>query len=169
VKFRAVILLNRINPYVAVDGSRAKRLKAGWKRPMPVLVQVNGKPNPPWRINMMPAGDGSFYLYLHNTVREASGTAVGDRVEISVRFNENYRPGPVHKMPEAFAKELSANPKASVAWKRLSPSRKKEILRYLAMLKSDDAKRRNIQRATRVLSGLPERFLARDWNVEPGE
>jgi len=41
------------------------------------------------------------------------------------------------------------------------------------MLRSDEAKRRNIEKAIRVLSGATERFLGRDWNgrsieAEPG-
>jgi uncharacterized protein YdeI (YjbR/CyaY-like superfamily) len=50
------------------------------------------------------------------------------------------------------------------AWNALSPSRKKEILRYFANLKSRDARERNIRRAVAVLSGSPERFMGRSWN-----
>ncbi|WP_322418800.1 YdeI/OmpD-associated family protein [Mesorhizobium huakuii] len=167
VRFRAAIEIRGVNPYVLVRAEIAKLLKPDWRRPMPVRVQINGKPNPPWGINMMPVGYGSFYLYLHNAVRSASATAVGDCVEISVAFDECYRRGPTHKMPRAFAKQLRATPTAYAAWKELPPSRKKEILRHLAMLKSEDAKARNIERAVRVLSGAPERFLARSWNVVP--
>ncbi|MBA4750969.1 MAG: hypothetical protein H2055_01895, partial [Sphingopyxis sp.] len=46
----------------------------------------------------------------------------------------------------------------------LAPSLRKEILRYLANLKSDAARQRNIDRAIGVLSGAKARFLARDWN-----
>ena len=74
MKFRAKIELRGINPYVLVSAARAARIRAGWKKPMPVLVQVNGRPEPAWPINMMPAGDGGFYLYLDGTVRKASGT-----------------------------------------------------------------------------------------------
>jgi Domain of unknown function (DUF1905) len=47
---------------------------------MPVRIQVNGKPDTFWRINLMPAGDGDYLLYLHGHVRKASGTSVGDVV-----------------------------------------------------------------------------------------
>jgi hypothetical protein len=167
MKFHAIIQIDKINPFVLVAAGRAKRLKSGWKKPMPVLVQVNGEPNPSWRINMMPVGDGSFYLYLHGAVRKASATKVGDRVEISVTFDESYRGGPVHRMPSEFVQRLSSEPKAQAAWDKLPPSRKKEILRYLAALKSDEARARNVARAIRVLSGSRERFLARDWNASP--
>lgn len=173
MKFRSVIRLNAINPYVLVTAGRARRLRPGWKKPMPVLVQVNGEPNPPWRVNMMPVGEGGFYLYLNGVVRKASATAVGDRVEISLSFDEGYRGGPMHETPPEFAHGLAREPRARAAWGDLPPSRKKEILRYFAMLRSDEAKRRNIEKAIRVLSGAEERFLGRDWNgrsieAEPG-
>ncbi len=79
MNFKAKIRIFNGNPYVHMNAERASALKHGWKKPMPVLVQINGKPNPPWLINMMPIGDGSFYLYLHGEVRKASDTKVGIR------------------------------------------------------------------------------------------
>lgn len=162
--FRSKIEIRGINPYVLVSAARAGRIKAGWKKPMPVLVQVNGQPDPAWRINMMPAGDGSFYLYLDGVVRRASGTDVGDMVDVSVVFDEAYTGGPQHEMLPEFAARLDADPSAKARWDGLSPSLQKEILRYLANLKSDAARQRNVERALAVLGGAKERFLARDWN-----
>jgi hypothetical protein len=165
MKFTAIIDIEGVNPYVLVDSARARRLKAGWKRPMPVLVQINGQPDPPWRINMMPRGDGSFFLYLHGSVRTASSTQVGDRVAVNVTFDPAYRGGPVHEMPERLARGLARSKRASEAWGKLTPSLQKEVLRYLAALKSESARSRNVIRALRVLSGKKERFLGRDWNA----
>lgn len=163
VRFRAKMLITGVNPYVVVSAARAKALKPGWKRPMPVLVTVNGVPEPPWRINLMPMGDGRFYLYLAGAVRKASRTKVGDTVTIDVRFDPEYRNGPMHPMPVWFREPLEANAKAKRAWAELTPSRQKEILRYLSWLKSDDARERNVSKAIRVLSGARERYLARSW------
>ena len=96
--FKAKIEIRGINRYVLVSPARAERIKAGWKKPMPVLVQVDGQPDPAWRVNMMPAGDGSFYLYLDGVVRKASGTDVGDMVAVSVVFDAAYKGGPQHEM-----------------------------------------------------------------------
>ena len=57
-----------------------------------------------------------------------------------------------------------ADAAARAHWDALPPSRRKELLRYLASLKSQDARLRNIERALRVLGGAKERFMARDWN-----
>ena len=164
MKFTAKIKLRGINPYVMVSAARAGRIKADWKRPMPVLVQVNGKPDPAWQVNMMPAGDGSFYLYLDGGVRKASGTDVGDTVDVLVVFDHAYKGGPQHDMLPEFASRLNDDSVAKVRWDSLSPSLRKEILRYLANLKSDAARQRNVECAVRVLGGAKERFLAREWN-----
>jgi hypothetical protein len=164
MKFRATIALNGINPYVRVGADRARRLRPGWRRPMPVLVQIDGQPDPPWRINMMPIGDGGFYLYLHAAVRNASKAGVGDRVTVALAFDAGYRGGPMHAMPADLVQRLAAEPRCGAAWDALPPSRKKEVLRYLAGLKSAAARQRNIERALRVLAGARERFMARDWN-----
>jgi hypothetical protein len=162
-RFRARILLRIGNPYVHISRDRATALARGWRKPMPVLVQINGEPRPPWQINLMPIGNGAFYLYLHGDVRTASATKVGDMVDVNVRFDTAYRGGPMHPMPDWFRRPLHANARAKRAWLALTPSRQKEILRYMSWLKSDDARRRNVTRAIGVLSGEPARFMARSW------
>ena len=161
--FSSKILIYNGNPYVHMSSARARKLQAGWRKPMPVLVQINKKPDIPWRINMMPIGDGSFYLYLHGDVRKASKTKVGDRVTVDVSFDSKYRSGPMHPMPTWFGKALDKNKMAKKNWDALIPSRQKEILRYFSWLKSQDAIDRNLKRAMGVLSGKPGRFMARLW------
>jgi hypothetical protein len=46
----------------------------------------------------------------------------------------------------------------------LIPSRRKEILRYLSWLKSEEARERNVAKVIRVLSGSKERYMARSWS-----
>ena len=168
VRFRGKIEINGINPYILVDAKRARKLKPGWRKPLPVRIQINGQPETPWRINMMPIGDGSFYLYLHEQVRKASGTGVGDVVEVEARFDEEYRGGPDHPMPAWFGDALDRDEGARRGWEALSPSRKKEILRYFDRLKSAEAKARNLETALQVLAGANIRFMARDWNTKRG-
>ena len=163
LRFRSVIEIRGINPFVHVDAKRAMRLKKNWRKALPVLVRVNGRPEEPWRINMMPVGDGSFYLYLHEDVRKASRTKVGDHVTVELSFDHTYRSGPTHPLPRWFSRALNAKRKAKEAWDELSPSRKKEVLRYLSGLKSRDVKERNLKRVMGALSGNEVRFMARTW------
>lgn len=142
---------------------RAQQLHENWHKPMPVTVQINGQPTIPWKINMMPIGDGSFYLYLHGDVRKASGTKVGDRVDVTVFFDNQYKSGPMHAIPDWFQVALDTNPRAMQSWNELIPSRQKEILRYFSWLKSDETKERNLKKALYVLNGNEGRFMARSW------
>lgn len=165
LRFTATIKVRGINPYVDVSGRRAGQLQKDWRRAMPILVRINGEPaRKPWRINMMPTGDGGFYLYLHNSVRQASGTGIGDRVTVELAFDHAYRSGPSHPMPRWFSAALRGNPLAKLHWSKLTPSRRKEILRYFARLKSEEARQRNLARAMLALSGAPTRFMARSWS-----
>jgi hypothetical protein len=136
---------------------------------MPVRIQVNGKPDIPWRINLMPVGDGGFFLYLHGQVRKESGTSVGDVVRLTIELDDDYKGGPGDPMPPWFGDELQRNPAAQHGWDSLPPSRQKEILRYLGRLKSPQAQQRNVQRALHVLAGGKARFMARPWNMANSE
>src|SRR5258708_17828326 len=164
--FTAVIKIRGVNPFILVSASRANAIKPGWRKPLPVLVRVNGKPANAWRINMMPVGNGSFYLYLHGDIRKASITGVGDRVRVEIAFDASYRNGPQHPMPSWFKRALAGNPQAMKSWTALIASRKKEILRYFSGLNSPDARARNLAKALHVLSGETGRFMARAWKNE---
>lgn len=165
LRFRSVIGINKINPYVLVSARRVAKIRKGWRKPLPVRIRVNGQPKNPWRINLMPVGDGSFYLYLHGHVRRASGTKVGDVVTVELEFDHEYKSGPAHPMPKWFREALARNRRAKQNWNELIPSRQKEILRYFSHLKSPEAQARNLQRAMHVLSGSKERFMGRSWNT----
>src|ERR1700674_3953966 len=121
--FRTVIKIRGVNPFILVSAFRANAIKRGWRKPLPVLVRINGKPAHAWRINMMPMGNGSFYLYLHGDIRKASSTAVGDRVRVEIDFDASYRNGPQHPMPKWFKRALDGNPPAMKSWLALIPSR----------------------------------------------
>lgn len=162
--FLAPIKIFNGNPFVYVSAARARAIKPDWRKPLPVLVRINGSPTEkPWRINLMPIGGGDFYLYLHGDVRRASHTKVGDKVRVEIQFDSAYRNGPMHPMPSWFRIPLSRNARATQAWNELIPSRKKEVLRYFSWLKSPEARARNVARALDVLSGKKGRFLARSW------
>ncbi len=163
LRFTGKIKIIGVNPYLLVSATRAKQIKAGWRKPMPVLMRINGTPKTPWKINMMPTGKGSFYLYLHGEVRKASKTKVGDTIEAEVWFDSSYRNGPQHPIPAQLKKAFKEQPIVKKNWDVLTPSRQKEVLRYLSHLKSPEALERNIAKVITVLSGPEERFMGRTW------
>jgi hypothetical protein len=162
--FSAEVQIVGVNPYVLVNDEQVQALKPGWRRPMPVLVKLNGAPDTPWRTNMMPVGGGEFYLYLHGGMRKAAHVKVDDEVSVTLRFDDTYRNGPLHDSPDWFQEALEVSPLAMENWNTLTPSRQKEVLRYFAALKSDLAKKRNLIQALRVLEGENDRFMGRDWS-----
>src|SRR5947207_14455855 len=113
--FTVAIKIRCINPFSLVSAVRANAIKAGWRKPLPVVERFNGGPAT-WRVNMMPVGDRSFYLYLHGDIRKASAIAVGDRVRVELDFDATYKNGPQHPMPKWFKKELGANRQAMENW-----------------------------------------------------
>ena len=56
---------------------------------------------------------------------------------------------------------LNKNKKAKQSFQQLSPSRQKEIIRYINFLKTEESVERNIKRAVQFLTGK-ERFVGRD-------
>jgi hypothetical protein len=72
--FKAVVKIRGINPFVTVRVSEAERLKPGWRKALPVFVRIDGRPKDAWRTNLMPAGDGGFYLYLNGLMRVTAAT-----------------------------------------------------------------------------------------------
>src|SRR5882762_6148798 len=96
-------------------------------------------------------------------VRKASGTAVGDRVRVEIECDASYRNGPQHPMPAWFRRGLAGSPQARKNWNALTPSRKKEVLRYFSRLSSPEARTRNLARAMDMLSGESGRFMGRAW------
>ena len=89
---------------------------------------------------LVPIGGGRHRLFLNNAVRGAIGKGAGDSVEIRIRLDRSDR------TPETPAdlREALADGRAAAAWEALAPSRRKELLVWLA-----DAKREKT-RAARI-------------------
>jgi uncharacterized protein YdeI (YjbR/CyaY-like superfamily) len=45
--FTSTIEIRDGNPYVLVEKELAQKIKSDWKKPLPVLIQVNGEPKKP--------------------------------------------------------------------------------------------------------------------------
>jgi hypothetical protein len=75
------------------------------------------------------------------------------RADQAARLKSNWRrPMPVR---------VKVNGTPDTPWRT---SRRKEILRYFAGLKSAAAQDRNVRKALHVLAGGKARFMAREWN-----
>lgn len=137
-----------INPCVVVPERIAAVLRAesGKNQSIPVQASLQGKP---FKANLV-RYRGAWRLYLNGIMRKAAGVAVGDKVSVTLKFDPLPRRLPV---PPAFSKALKAKPRAKAAFDALSPSRRKELVRYLGSLKQEASLRRNIGRTLRYLTG----------------
>ena len=91
-------------------------------------------------------------------MRKVACKDVGDTIEIQIDFDPRPRTTPIHPNLKKAFKE---NPIAKKAFEKLSPSRQKEILRYINFLKSEVSVHKNVQRAiAHLTSNKP--FIGRE-------
>jgi len=141
--FSAKIQIIGINPHVLLPASILKYLfqKAGKnKGAIPVQLKIGGKDF----IQNLVKYSGEWRLYLNTPMRKAAGKDVGDIIDIQIAFDPKPRTIPIHPK---FKKAFKENPNAKKAFEMLSPSRQKEILRYINFLKSEESVDKNIQKA----------------------
>ena len=123
---------------VALDVPRRVSDALGKRGYVPVTGTVD---EAPVTTTLVPVGGGHHRLFLNSAVRAAIGKGPGDRVQVTVRFD------PTDRMPEVPA-DLQSELKGAEAldaWAALTPSRRKELLVYLADAKRDDTRSRRIK------------------------
>lgn len=147
--FHARIQLLGINPWVALPARELNRLfrAAGRdKGPIPVQGFID---HAPFRQTLVKY-QGAWRLYLNTPVRRATGKDVGDRVMVTL----DLAPAPPREpTPPELKRALAERPELKAAFAALTPSRRKEINRNLAKLKSEDARQRNLEHVLRYLAG----------------
>lgn len=147
--FTAKIQIIGINPYVGPpeDVLNAVFEQAGkTKGPIPVRGTLNGRGFKQTLVKYR----GAWRLYLNTPMRQEAGVDVGDEAMLKLEFDPEPRLIPVHPK---FARVLSKNKAAKAAFEQLTPSRQKEILRYLNSLKTEESLTRNIEKVIQHLTG----------------
>jgi hypothetical protein len=148
-EFKAKIEIIGVNPYVLLPQRVLKAIfkAAGKDRgKIPVKIKIDGHAFSQTLIKY----SGHWRLYLNTPMRRAAAKDVGDRAQFAVAYDPIPRTVP---MPEKLQEAINQNHKAKRAFECLSPSRQKEIVRYIANLKSEEAVEKNINRAINFLSG----------------
>ena len=155
-KFNAQIELLGINPFVSVPQIILQHIfiQAGKNKGfIPIKGTVNGKTY----LQTLVKYRGDWRLYINNSMLKHSPKRIGENIEVTIQFDPVSRD---IKMPISFKKALEREPGAKKVFLGLSPSRKKEIVRYLANLKSEETLNKNIKRAINFLKGEAE-FVGR--------
>jgi hypothetical protein len=148
-RFTAKILKIGINPYVGVPEGVLNTLFQQAdknKGPIPVRGTLNGKRFKQTLVKYQ----GAWRLYLNTQMRQDAGIDVGDDATVEIEFDPEPRIVPIHPK---FARALSKNREANVAFETLAPSRQREILRYLNSMKTEESLVRNIEKVIQYLSG----------------
>jgi hypothetical protein len=159
LSFRAKIDIIGINPFVLIPENVLASVfeQAGKsKGAIPVIMTIDGHAFPQNLVKY--AGD--WRLYLNQPMRTAAGKELGATATFTVEFDPSDRSIPMHPL---LKKALNGNKAAKEKFEALPPSRQKEIVRYIASLKTEESVVRNIGRALGFLTGK-ERFVGRDPN-----
>ena len=156
-KFKARIELIGINPFVFVP---AKILKEIFKQSgkdkghIPVRGSVNRKSYKQTLVKY----SGEWRLYINTTMLKDSPKQIGKIIDITIQHDTEDRTIQPHP---AFAKALNENKEAKKIFDSLPPSRQKEIVRYIAALKTPGSITKNIHRAISFLAG-DNQFMGRN-------
>lgn len=147
--FSATISKIGINPYVFLPDDILNALfKQADKStsPIPVRGKIDGKRF----IQTLVKYQGAWRLYINGEMRQAAGVDVGDQVRIQIEFDPAPR---IETMPPKLKDALSKHKGAKAAFERLTPSRQKEMLRYLNTMKTETSLERNIEKIIQHLLG----------------
>lgn len=157
MRFRAEIHIIGINPFVFVPEDilaevfvQADRSKS----PIPIKGTVNGEPYQQTLVKYR----GDWRLYINTNMLKGSPQRIGEKIDVSIAFDSADRAITPH--PELL-RALSENKQARAAFDNLTPSLKKEIIRYISNLKTEISIMDNVQKAIDFLLGKG-RFVGRN-------
>ncbi|MDR0905478.1 MAG: YdeI/OmpD-associated family protein [Oscillospiraceae bacterium] len=154
--FTAVIEIIGVNPFVRVPADILDALfeQCGRnKGAIPIKGTVCGAPYTQTLVKFK----GLWRLYVNTSMLKNSPDRVGEEIELTVAFDPDER---TIAPPPGFVKALEENPGAKAVFDGLAPSRRHEIVRYIASLKTEESVARNIKRAVDFLNG-DGRFVGR--------
>lgn len=155
-RFEAVIHLIGVNPFVFVPELILENLflKSGKRKgSIPISGQINGKDFQQTLVRF----DGEWRLYINTAMLKNSPKRIGETVKLMIDFDPSDRS---IACPEKLKQALDQNPDAKLIFEKLSPSRQKEIVRYIARLKSEQSIQKNLEKAIAFLKGQG-RFVGR--------
>ena len=124
------------------------------KGPIPVRGTINGEPYQQTLVRY----SGEWRLYINLKMLKHSPKRIGEIIQVEIEFDPSDRTIEPHpKLTQA----LADNKEAKDVFEKLSPSKQKEIVRYISNLKTEKSIDKNVTRAINFLLGK-ERFVGRD-------
>ncbi len=156
-KFRAKLEIIVGNPFVFLPANTLKNVFQQAKKnkgAIPVRGKINGNV---YQQTLMKYS-GEWRLYINMKMLKNSPKRIGEIIEVEIEFDPSDR---TIKLHPRFIKALAENKEAQGVFEKLSPSKQKEIVRYISNLKTEKSVNRNVIRAINFLLGK-ERFVGRD-------
>jgi len=141
-KFRAKIEIIGINPFVFVPNKVLRNIfkQAGKdKGQIPIRGSINDAPYKQTLVKY----SGHWRLYINTKMLKDSPKRIGETIRVTIEFDPVSREIMPHP---ALVQALDKNKHAKKAFDILSPSRQKEILRYIANLKTEESIERNVNK-----------------------
>ena len=155
--FKANIDIIGINPFVFIPEKILTSLfeQAGKnKGPIPVHGTIN---NTPYKQTLM-FYKGEWRLYINTTMLKDSPKRIGETIAVAVEYDPSDRAITPHPK---LAAALHENLVAKKVFDGIPPSQQKEIIRYIAALKTEESIEKNVKKAIDFLLGNA-RFIGRD-------
>lgn len=146
-----------VNPYLEIPQEILEsifELAQKDKGPIPVCGTVNLQE---FRQTLVKYA-GEWRFYINTMMLKNSPKRIGEILEVEITFDNENREIAIHPN---LQQALNSNVEALQVFEKLTPSLQKEIVRYIANLKSEESRERNIARAIQFLLGN-ERFIGRD-------
>lgn len=138
-RFKAVIYKVGINPCVDVPDRITAKLIAT-KGYIPVKGEINSFA---FQQTLCPVKNGPHRLYVNAPMMKGANVEVGDTASFQIEQDDH--PKTEITMPEFLKKELKKEKLLDVFLKQ-TPTRQKEVMKYMSFLKSDEARQRNLQK-----------------------
>lgn len=156
-QFKAQLELIGINPYVLVPNEILNDIfkqSGREKGPIPIKGSINNQPY----IQTLVKYSGAWRLYINTTMLPKSPQRIGEIIDVALAFDPEDRSIQPH--PKLIS-ALNENKDAKRIFDTLPPSRQKEIIRYIATLKNEEIRDKNIAKAINFLNGK-EKFIGRE-------
>ncbi len=155
--FSAILKIIGINPYVSVPENILQEIfndAEKSKGPIPIHGTINDKPY----LQTLVKYAGEWRLYINLIMLPNSPKRIGETITITIAFDSRDRTIEMHPL---LKKALTENSEANTTFEKLTPSRKKEIVRYISHLKTEEKIKENVAKAINFLLGN-EKFAGRE-------
>lgn len=156
-RFKARIEIIVGNPYVLLPPAILNKImdQANKRKGhIPVKGTINGKPYQQTLVKY----SGDWRLYINMIMLKNSPKRIGEEIDVEIKYDPSDRTIDPHPK---IIKALSKNEEANSVFTKLSPSRQKEIVRYISLLKTEKSVDKNIKRMINFLLGK-ERYVGRE-------